>query len=42
MKIFNTMHEKKRYWLVFDDNNEVVGKFESKEEAKQYINQKQK
>ena len=34
------MHEKKHYWLVFDNENEVVGKFESKEEAENYINQK--
>jgi len=39
MKIFETRHEKKPYWLVFDDNNEVVGKYESVEEAKEYINQ---
>ena len=40
MKIFETMHEKKSYWLVFDNENEVVGKFKSKEEAENYINQK--
>lgn len=33
MKIFETMHEKKPYWLVFDDNNEVVGKYETQEQA---------
>ena len=39
MKIFETRHEKKQYWLVFDDNNEVVGKFESKEMAYEWMNQ---
>ena len=38
MKILETIHSKKRYYLVFDDM-EIVGKFETIEEAKQYINE---
>lgn len=38
MKILETIHAKKRYYLVFD-NMEIVGKFETLEEAQQYIKQ---
>lgn len=33
MKIFETIHDRKQYFLVFDNNNDVIGKFETKEEA---------
>ncbi len=38
MKIFETMHERKSYWLVFNDDNEVVGKFKTAGKAQEYIN----
>lgn len=37
MKVFETMHEKKPYWLVFDDNNEVVYKAETLADANNFI-----
>ena len=38
MKILETIHAKKRYYLVFD-GMEIVGKFETKEEAQRFINE---
>ena len=37
MRIVETMHNKQTYWLVFDDNNNVVYKTAEKENAKAYI-----
>lgn len=36
-KIFETMHEKVKYYLVFDPNNEVVYKGETREDANNFI-----
>jgi hypothetical protein len=36
-KILDTMHAKKRYWLVFDEM-EIVGKFETEKEAIKFRN----
>ena len=36
-KIFETMHEKVTYFLVFDPNNEVVYKTHSREDASNFI-----
>ena len=36
MKIMETIHEKKTYYLVFD-NMDIVGKFETLEEARNFI-----
>lgn len=40
MKIFETIHQKQKYWLVFDKNNEVVGKYETYEEAEKHLDNK--
>ena len=37
MKIFETMHEKKTYWLVFDKQNNVVYKGETIADADNFI-----
>lgn len=36
-KIFDTMHDKQRYFLVFDPNNEVVYKTNKRENASNFI-----
>ena len=36
MKIFETVHNKVHYWLVFD-GLEIVGKFESYKDASNFI-----
>ena len=38
MRIVETMHEKQTYWLVFDDENNVVYKSSKRENAEEYIN----
>jgi len=37
MRIVETMHEKQTYWLVFDDENNVVYKSSKKENASEFI-----
>ena len=37
-KIFDTMMDKHKYYLVFDPDNEVVYKTSKEEDAEQYIN----
>ena len=41
-KIFETMHEKQKYYLVFDPNNEVVYKTNKKENASNFIHTAQR
>lgn len=41
MKILETRHAKKRYYLVFD-NMDIIGKFEDKETAIKFVATKQK
>ena len=36
-KIFETMHDKQKYYLVFDPNNEVVYKTSKRENADNFI-----
>ena len=36
-KIFDTMHDKQKYYLVFDPNNEVVYKTSKRENASNFI-----
>jgi len=36
-KIFDTMHDKVKFYLVFDPNNEVVYKTHSRENADNFI-----
>ena len=38
MKILETIHSKKRYYLVFD-GTDIVGKFENKDMALEWIKQ---
>ena len=38
MRIVETIHAKKQYWLVFD-GMEIVGKFETQQEAERFINE---
>jgi hypothetical protein len=38
-KIFETMHNKQRFYLVFDKKNEVVGKFQNKDMATKWMEQ---
>ena len=37
MRIVETMHNKQTYWLVFNDNNDVVYKTSKKENANNFI-----
>ena len=39
MRIVDTIHNKVKYWLVFDGNNEVIGKFEKLKYAKEYCDE---
>ena len=39
VKILETRHSQKQYFLVFD-NMDIVGKFETREEASKYIMEK--
>ena len=36
-KIFDTMHDKHKFYLVFDPNNEVVGKFSNNKMATEWM-----
>jgi len=38
MRIVETIHAKKRYYLVFN-GMEIVGKFETEQEAQRFINE---
>ncbi len=37
MRVVETMHDKLTYWLVFDDNNDVVYKTSKREDADNFI-----
>ena len=37
MRIVETMHNKQTYWLVFNDNNDVVYKTAKRENADNFI-----
>ena len=37
MRIVETMHNKQTYWLVFNDNNDVVYKTSKRENASNFI-----
>ena len=37
MRIVETMHDKQTYWLVFDDENNVVYKTNKRENASNFI-----
>lgn len=41
-KIFETMHDKTTYWLVFDEENNVVYKTNKKENASNFIHTAQR
>jgi hypothetical protein len=41
-KIFSTMHDKHRFYLVFDPNNEVVYKTSKEEDANNFIHTAQR
>ena len=41
-KVFETMHERKTYFLVFDSNNEVVYKGETIADANNFIHTSQR
>ncbi len=42
MRIVETMHDKLTYWLVFNDNNDVVYKTSKKEDADNFIHTAQR
>ena len=41
MRIVETMHDKQTYWLVFDDENNVVYKTSKRENASNFIQSSQ-
>ncbi len=42
MRIVETMHDKLTYWLVFNDNNDVVYKTSKREDADNFIHTAQR
>ncbi len=42
MRVVETMHDKLTYWLVFDDNNDVVYKTSKREDADNFIHTAQR
>ena len=38
VKILETIHQRKTYFLVFDDT-EIIGKFETEQEAQRFVNE---